>query len=129
MSQSGLNAQARSGVILASRSGPLVPVAASGPTSTPTPGTPTPPVGTQAALPDYTNDGISPYMIGIHKPAGAGSGYNVQYRIGSAAYVLATSFPFTLTMSGATQTFDLFANDADKVQSIIDNESWNSLFL
>lgn len=129
MSQSGLNAHARSTVILGSRVGPVVPTVQSGPTSNPTPGSPTPPLGTQADLPDYTNDGVSPYLIGIHKPAGAGAGYNVQYRQGSAAYAVATAFPFTLTMSGPTQTFDLFANDANKVQSAIDNESWNSLFI
>lgn len=82
-----------------------------------------------ADLPTYSNEGTSPYTIGVHKPAGASAGYNVLYGIGGAALAVASSFPFNLVMASAAQNFQLFANDTGKSQSALDQQSWNSLFV
>lgn len=117
---SGLAASERSQSVVDPPINPLVPVIVSGPVSVP---------GTQAILPTYTDEGVAPFTIGVHAPAGAAGGYNVTYRIGGGAYATASSFPFNLVMANAAQTFDLFANDSGAVQSTIDTESWNTLFL
>ena len=84
--------------------------------------------GGAATLPDYTNDGST--SVGVHKPAGAGSGYSVNCRIGSGAWMgFAYEFPFTLVMSSKSQTFDCIASDTGCTPSDMDTESWNSLFL
>ena len=84
--------------------------------------------GGDATLPDYTNDGST--SVGVHKPAGAGSGYSVNCRIGSGAWMgFAYEFPFTLVMSSKSQTFDCIASDTGCTPSDMDTESWNSLFL
>jgi hypothetical protein len=114
---SGLAAGERSQAVVDPPINPLVPVIVAGPVANP---------GAQAILPDYTDAGVPD--ITVHKPAGASSGYNVTYRIGSGSYSTAAFFPFTLTMSSPSQTFDLFANDSGAVQSALDTESWNSLF-
>jgi hypothetical protein len=41
----------------------------------------------------------------------------------------ASSFPFTLTMANATETFTLIAFAPGYVPSAPDTQSWNSLFL
>lgn len=117
---SGLAASERSQSVVAPPINPPVPVIVAGPVTNP---------GAQALLPDYTDEGVAPFTIGVHKPTGASGGYNVTYRIGGGAYATASSFPFNLVMANAAQTFDLFANDSGAVQSIIDTESWNTLFL
>lgn len=117
---SGLAAGERSRSVVAPPINPPIPVIVAGPVTNP---------GAQALLPTYSNEGISPYTIGVHKPGGASAGYNVTYRIGAAAYATATFFPFNLVMANAAQTFDLFANDSGAVQSALDTESWNTLYL
>ena len=117
---SGLAAAERSQAVVAPPINPPIPVIVAGPVTNP---------GAQAILPIYSNQGISPYTIGVSKPTGAAGGYNVTYRIGAAAYATASFFPFNLVMANAAQTFDLFANDSGAVQSIIDTESWNTLYL
>jgi hypothetical protein len=87
------------------------------------------PGGTPATDPDYSDDGHTPFRIGIHKPSGAGSGYHVDLSQGGGAWATAYSFPFTLTMSNASQTFQLVANDTGKSPGYMNTNSWNSLFL
>ena len=84
-----------------------------------------------APLPTYTSGGTSPYKIVLNKPPGATGSYNFSYRnpSGSGAFGTIWNFPVTLTMAGASTTFDGYASDSDKTPSYLDIESWNSLFL
>lgn len=125
---SGLQAGARSQAVVNSLITPTPPVLSqAGPAAS----TPTSPPGMVAAsLPDLTDDGPPPTpIIGVHAPAGASASYSVTFQIGTGGFSTATLFPFPMNMASEDQTFDIYANDLGKSQSIVQSGTYRSLFL